>query len=159
MTRYTPRLALLLATLLLAACGLSPFDRPELEAVVFRSGDLPPEWAAGQSYEGMVGDPDLRRFSVRRDLGGPGMAGEVSVGLYHSEDGAVEALVSMLKATSTGAVEAIAIGDAGFVGRGNLQFHQGRCLVLLELDAVDQTRDLLVHYGRRLDDRLRILGC
>jgi outer membrane lipopolysaccharide assembly protein LptE/RlpB len=37
MIGYTPRLALLLITLLLAACGSPLFDRMDLEAVVFRN--------------------------------------------------------------------------------------------------------------------------
>jgi hypothetical protein len=44
MLGYAPRLALLLITLLLVACGLPPFDRMDLEVMVFRSHDLPSDW-------------------------------------------------------------------------------------------------------------------
>ncbi len=71
----------------------------------------------------------------------------------------MKALVLLLRATLTGGVEAMAIGDAGFVGRDSLLFQQGSCFAVLKLDAAEQTRDLLQHYGRRLDERLHALGC
>lgn len=159
MTRRAARLVLLFFALLLAACAPAPFSRADLEAALFQDGDLPPEWAPGQPGGSMVGDPDLRHFASSRPLLGPGADGQVSVGLYRSRDHAARGLLWMLHTERAG-VAPILVGDEGFIGASGAMFRRGACLAVLNLQADDADRSgLLEGYGRRLDERLRELGC
>lgn len=147
-------LALLVAALFLLTSCSSNLTPANIEAALVQDGDLPTDWEAGETTSAPVENGVISTF---RDISGSG-GRKGLVGTLVHERGAppsVFAMLAVFQTTGAKDVEGFVEGAQGT--NSMIAWVQGKCAAGVSLPG--ETQGVVLAYARRLDERLRGLGC